>query len=141
MFNRNVEKPRAIAGAVAADGGVRPIHVYDSALKGFYFRGSEAAAMALSRNPNVTAVYEATRMFTNGSGTQVPSGGFLPWNLDRIDQFQLPLNDSYSYYWSGQGVVVYVLDSGVNTSTRACSELNADIADVRVREHRNFVPG
>jgi subtilisin family serine protease len=40
--------------------------------------------------------------------------GFTPWNLDRIDQISLPLDRAeYSYTATGNGVDVYVVDSGV----------------------------
>ena len=38
------------------------------------------------------------------------------WGLDRIDQRGLPLNSSYSYQFSGDGVRVYVVDTGVRSS-------------------------
>lgn len=41
-----------------------------------------------------------------------------PWHLDRLDQAALPLNQSYDFVDAqrGQGVSVYVVDTGVNTS-------------------------
>ena len=35
-----------------------------------------------------------------------------PWNLDRVDQRNLPLNDT-SWHKSGAGVTAYVIDSGI----------------------------
>ena len=48
----------------------------------------------------------------------VQSGlGTALWGLDRIDQASLPLSNSYSYNdTAGQGVTVYVLDTGILTS-------------------------
>lgn len=38
----------------------------------------------------------------------------LPWHVDRIDQTELPLDLSYQPIGNGDGVDVYILDSGIN---------------------------
>ncbi len=35
------------------------------------------------------------------------------WGLDRIDQSNLPLDDTYEYTYTGAGVRVYIFDSGI----------------------------
>jgi len=35
------------------------------------------------------------------------------WGLDRIDQSSLPLDNEFHYTWTGQGVDVYVVDTGL----------------------------
>lgn len=47
-----------------------------------------------------------------GSGTQTSA----PWHLDRIDQDSYPLDGNYSYDSSGDGVRIYVIDSGVRAT-------------------------
>lgn len=39
-----------------------------------------------------------------------------PWGLDRIDQRSLPLNSTYTAPSTGQGVTVYVVDTGIRTT-------------------------
>lgn len=42
--------------------------------------------------------------------------GYRPaWGLDRIDQRQSTLNDNYTYNLTGEGVNVYVFDSGITS--------------------------
>lgn len=113
------------ADAMALAAGVRRIHVYDSALNGFSFHGSEQAAAVLSRNPNVIAVYQDGRTRAGTTQTNVSPG------LDRIDQISLPLDNTYVYGASGAGVRVYIVDTGVNPVS--------DLAG-RVVENVNFVP-
>ncbi|GAX10626.1 hypothetical protein FisN_14Lh133 [Fistulifera solaris] len=36
-----------------------------------------------------------------------------PWGLDRVDQDELPLSNSYTYEYTGRGVSAYILDSGI----------------------------
>ena len=44
--------------------------------------------------------------------TQTPA----TWGLDRIDQRDLPLNNTYNYNQTGQGVHAYIIDTGVRAT-------------------------
>lgn len=71
--------------------------------------------------PLMDSVVEVNRddpvtLYTQAScANNTQQGSSLWWNLDRIDQLELPLDESYSWTDcdSGQGVVVYVVDTGV----------------------------
>jgi subtilisin family serine protease len=39
-----------------------------------------------------------------------------PWGLDRIDQRNRPLSGTYTYNFTGSGVRVYVIDTGIRTT-------------------------
>lgn len=79
-------------------------------MKSITITSNEAAAQAIADDPDV--LYVAENAVTSGATTiQSPSPSI---GLDRIDQAILPLSNSYSYAYTGQNVVVYVVDSGVN---------------------------
>jgi len=100
----------SIARGLAHQHGSSPEFIYQHTLKGFSARLSEAAALALSRNPHVEYVEEDA--LVEGAGIQQGAS----WGLDRIDQRDLPLNSTYSYSNDGAGVNVYVIDSGIRFS-------------------------
>jgi len=89
------------------------------AVHGFVAEMSASEALAVLNEPGVKYV-EQDSMGGGGSvgepsalATQTSPPG---WGLDRIDQRDLPLNQSYVYTQTGRGVTVYVLDSGINAS-------------------------
>ena len=90
----------------AAQGGV--LFTYETAIRGFAFKGSAQAAEALTRNPFVAYV-EQDRAATLHH-TQYPTP---TWGIDRIDQRDLPLDQSYTYNLDGSGVNIYILDTGI----------------------------
>jgi subtilisin family serine protease len=98
------------APALARRHGGRIGFTYEHAINGFSFRGSQAAAAALARNPQVTAVEADAEVWLDA--TQSPA----TWGLDRIDQRNLPLDSSYTYAVDGTGVTAYVIDSGIRFS-------------------------
>jgi subtilisin family serine protease len=68
---------------------------------------TDAQALALSDDPRVTFVEEDQVM------TATVTQSNPPWGLDRIDQRNLPLNQTYSYTSTGAGVNVYIIDTGI----------------------------
>jgi len=109
------EKGRySIAPYIAADMGAsyggNVKHVYQHALNGFAAEMSEQAAERLSEDFRVKFVEEDAEMTADVTQNNPP------WGLDRIDQRNLPLNATYIYNWTGSGVRVYVIDTGIRTT-------------------------
>ena len=84
---------------------------YKYGIKGFSVTMSEAAAVKLSRHPLVKFIEEnAVQTLSGGVQSQSPTPN---WGLDRIDQFHLPLNNTYYYSADGTGVHVFIIDTGI----------------------------
>jgi subtilisin family serine protease len=103
---------KEIKNQVEADGG-RVDRVFTRVLNGYSMKLPPQALEAVRKNPNVKYI-EPVQFFNVSedlfAGT-VQSGAV--WGLDRIDQRDLPLNNEYFYESSGNGVNVYIVDSGI----------------------------
>src|SRR5215216_6823034 len=111
-----VFKPGTPAESVSAEAenarglGAQVDFVYESALTGFAGNIPEQALLGLSHNPNVDFI-EADQVITIDT-TQSPA----TWGLDRIDQHNRPLTNSYTYNYTGTGVTAYIIDTGIRIS-------------------------
>ena len=83
---------------------------WHKALNGFVAEMSEAEALALSRRSDVAVVEE------DGLVTIQAVQESAPWGLDRIDQSGLPLDGRYQYPNPGNGVRVFVIDTGIRST-------------------------
>jgi subtilisin family serine protease len=84
-------------------------YVYQHALNGFAATLPPQALEALRHNPQVDFI-EADQVMSRDA-SQSPA----TWGLDRIDQRSRPTNNTYNYYFTGAGVHVYVIDTGVRS--------------------------
>ena len=90
--------------------GGEVLHVYRHALQGFSMRMPEAVAERLSEDARVEFIEE------DGVVSASTTQSSAPWGLDRIDQRDLPLNQTYNYTPTGAGVHVYIIDTGIRTT-------------------------
>jgi len=98
--------PAAVDAALARLEG-RVLFRYGAALQGFAAELPDQAVEALRRNPHV-AYIEVDSVVTIDA-TQSPA----TWGIDRIDQRNLPLSNSYTYNYTGAGVRAYIIDTGI----------------------------
>jgi subtilisin family serine protease len=87
--------------------GIRASYRYHSAIKGFAATMPAAAVEAIRQNPNVKYIEQdqiAHIVTTQNNPT---------WGLDRIDQRNLPLSNSYTYDQTGAGLDAYMIDTGI----------------------------
>ncbi len=97
----------AAAVDAARDHGATRVKRFSTALEGFSATLSDSAVADLRSNPDVAYLEADQRVSIDA--TQSPA----TWGLDRIDQRNLPLNNSYTYTPTGQGVTAYIIDTGV----------------------------
>ena len=82
--------------------------VYSNALHGFSVTLPVPALSALKLLPGVLSVSPNQVLHATTTQSNPPSYG-----LDRIDQRNLPLSNSFSYTQNGTGVHAYVIDTGI----------------------------
>jgi subtilisin family serine protease len=97
--------------------GGRIKRVFKSSLNGVSVSLDKQALEAVRQDPNVAYVEADMEIQLDDSllsAASVQTGA--TWGLDRIDQKNTPLNGSYEYTNTGEGVNVYVIDTGIRST-------------------------
>jgi subtilisin family serine protease/N-acetylneuraminic acid mutarotase len=112
VLRKGGEDARSLAGAVAArhGGQLKVKRVYRAALRGMAVEIPDSLAAALRQDPSVE--YIEPNQVVRAWETVVQPGA--TYGIDRVDQRNLPLSGTYSYASDGEGVRVYIIDTGIN---------------------------
>lgn len=106
MITVDADRAESVSGELASVLGAAAPVVADNGSR-ITFVVPASAASQLTDSSGVTVIAD-TPMETVGEQSPVPS-----WGLDRIDAFDVALNNSYRYFSTGAGALVYVIDTGV----------------------------
>lgn len=98
----------AAARALATRKGGKVKHVYSHAVNGFAATVPDALLAQLKGDSRVRSVELDLPVRISDTQSPTPS-----WGMDRVDQRNLPLDSSYTSTASGNGVDVYVVDTGI----------------------------
>ncbi|MGE0547002.1 MAG: S8 family peptidase [Kofleriaceae bacterium] len=104
---RPVADVHAVMDRLATTHNAKIGHRYTAALHGFAATMTAAEAEALAADPAVAYVEQ------DGLAYNTVTQQDAPWNLDRIDQQALPLDETFKLTADGGGVNAYVIDSGI----------------------------
>ena len=123
LFKTAVADPEFEARDIEVHSGGKLHHTFTHALKGFAATLSPEAVEKLRHDPRVAMIQEDGPGHAMAAAPVQSTGIFVPtspqspapsWALDRIDQRNLPLDNSFSFPASGgAGVHIYILDSGI----------------------------
>uniref|UniRef100_A0AAU2JP17 S8 family peptidase n=1 Tax=Streptomyces sp. NBC_00049 TaxID=2903617 RepID=A0AAU2JP17_9ACTN len=104
------------AAKVAKKLGLKPSFVYTSAMTGFAVPLTSLELTIVRNSLGVKSVEEDASVRSvptpsSPTGMRAPSNS---WGQDRIDQQNLPLDNSFTTEGNGAGVTAYILDSGID---------------------------
>ena len=109
-YKASVNFPKAIG--LEFKRGIKPTSIYTTLFPGFSAKLTPSNWKRLKKDRNVASVSEV-KSYAVPRITAVRAPSYV-WGLDRINQRQLPLDNSSTNTLTGTGVTAYIIDSGVD---------------------------
>jgi subtilisin family serine protease len=112
-----VDKAANVA-EVAKDAGVKASHKFGKVMPGFSAKLTAEQVAKLRENGHVTKVVQNYRVALPPvqeakKSKKKKAAAVGSWGIDRIDQKQLPLDDTYNATATGEGVTAFIIDTGI----------------------------
>jgi subtilisin family serine protease len=103
----SLSRVSSVARTMASQHRAKLVRSYNSVLRGFVVRADDKSLARLLADPRVAYVEEDGIVSISATQTNAT------WGLDRVDQRDLPLNQTYNYDTTASGVHAYVIDTGL----------------------------
>lgn len=105
VFKDSSTAPEVITDKLIKKHGLTDYTSFKHGLRGFHGKMTPGKAKQLSDEPEVAFVEQDGRV----DAIEVAS-----WGLDRVDQRSLPLDQNFNPSGTGQGIHVYIFDTGID---------------------------
>ena len=103
----SLSRVSVVSRDIATKHRAKLVRSYNNVLRGFVVRADDKSLARLLADPRVAYVEEDGIMSISATQTNAT------WGLDRVDQRDLPLNQTYNYDTTASGVHAYVIDTGL----------------------------
>jgi len=115
ILDPSVQDVEGVSKSIAATYQATLHGFFETAIQGFCATLPDYALAELENNPDVRYIEfdEPVRVFDAQTPHETSPES---WGLDRVDQLDLPLDNSFTYGASGAGVNIYIIDSGIRLS-------------------------
>lgn len=111
VFKDGTGSVASLASAVAGKHNAGVSRTFTAALRGAAINATDQQARRIAADSRVAYVQPNTVFHVNATQSPTPS-----WGLDRIDQRNLPLSNSYTYSNTASNVHAYIIDTGIRFS-------------------------
>ena len=103
----SLSRVSSVARTMASQHRAKLVRSYNTVLRGFVVRADDRSLARLLADPRVAYVEEDGLVSIKATQTNAT------WGIDRVDQRDLPLNQTYTYDTTASGVHAYVIDTGL----------------------------
>jgi subtilisin family serine protease len=106
----SLSRVSVVARDMATKHRTKLVRSYSNVLRGFVARADDKGLARLLADPRVAYVQEDGVVSIAASQTNAT------WGIDRVDQRDLPLNQTYTYDTTASSVHAYIIDTGILAS-------------------------